>query len=489
MSSGEDMGTTSGSATLRLEDVQSFEKSLRGKLLRPEDEGYEEARLVWNGVIDRRPALIARCADTQDVVQSVNFARDHNLLVAVRGGAHGVAGLATCDGGLVIDLSPMKGIQVDPNARTARAEGGVIWRELDDATQAHGLAAPGGVVSDTGIAGLTLGGGLGWLRNKYGLSCDNLISAEVVTADGRVLRASETENPDLFWGIRGGGGNFGIVTTFEYRLHPVGPEVMVCLVLHPGAKIREALRFFREYTASAPDEVGLVGLRGVVPPHEEVYPTEIHGEPFIAFVGAYIGPVEEGERVLQPLRDFTTPLLDLSGPMPYVELQKIFDEEYPAHELRYYWKSTNLTELSDEIVERIAENAEKPPSPLSTTDLWHNGGAIRRIPEDAMAFSGRHVPFVLTASAGWSDPADDAANIGWSRRFIEEMKPFSDGSRYFNFPGFLEEGEETVRATFKMKYERLVALKDKYDPTNLFSLNQNVRPSGDVRRTEKDRAA
>jgi FAD/FMN-containing dehydrogenase len=489
MSSVEGMGTTGSRTVLPQEDVQSFEKSLRGQLIRPGDEGFEEARLVWNGVIDRRPALIARCADAQDVVQAVKFARTNNLLVAVRGGAHGVAGLATCDGGLVIDLSQMKGIRVDPDTRTARAEGGATWGDLDAATQPFGLATPGGVVSETGIAGLTLGGGLGWLRNKYGLSCDNLVSAEVVTADGRILTASETENSDLFWGIRGGGGNFGIVTAFEYQLHPVGPDLMVCLVFYPAEKIGEALRFFREYTASAPDEVSLVALRGVIPPHEETYPKEIHGAPFVVFVGAYAGPVEEGERVLQPLRDLATPLLDASGPMQYLELQKIFDADYPAHELRYYWKSTHLTELSDEAIERIAENAAKAPSPLCTTDLWHNAGAIRRVPDDATAFGGRNVQYLLTASADWSDPADDEANIEWARRFVREMEQFSDGGRYFNFPGFLEEGEETMRATFKQKYERLVALKDRYDPTNLFSLNQNVRPSGDVRRTEKDRAA
>jgi FAD/FMN-containing dehydrogenase len=488
MPSMDDSGVAPGRDTLPAESIQTFDDSLQGSVIRPGDDRYEEARLVWNGVIDRRPALIARCADVQDVVKSVNFARTHNLLVAVRGGAHGVAGLATCDGGLVIDLSPMKGIQVDPDARTARAEAGVIWGELDAATQAHGLATPGGAVSDTGIAGLTLGGGLGWLRNKYGLSCDNLTSAEVVTADGRILTASETENSDLFWGIRGGGGNFGIVTTFEYRLHPVGPEVMLAFVLYPGEKIREVLRFFREFTASAPDEVGLIALRGIVP-GAEAYPMEIHGKPYIALAGPYVGPVDVGEGVLQPLRDFGASLVDFSGPAPYVEVQKLFDEDYPSHELRYYWKATNLTELSDEMIDRIAEHAERQPSPLSTTDIWHIGGAVRRVSEDAMAYSGRDVAFTVTAEANWSDPADDEANIEWARRMVQDLERFSDGSRYLNFPGFLEEGEETMRATFKRKYERLVALKDRYDPTNLFRLNQNVKPSGAAGREQKDRAA
>lgn len=455
--------------------VAAFASYLRGELIHPEDAAYDSARQVWNGMIDRRPALIARCACVEDVIAAVNFARAHDLLVAVRGGGHQVAGHATCDGGLVIDLSPMKAISVDPEARTARAQGGVIWGELDRATQPYGLATPGGAVSDTGIAGLTLGGGFGWLRNKYGLSCDNLISAEVVTANGRLLKASETENPDLFWGIRGGGGNFGIVTTFEYQLHPVGPEVMFAFVFHHGDHSREALRFCRDFTATAPDEVSLLAVMGTIPPGAENFPEEIHGAPFILFAACYAGPAEEGERVLQPLRDFSTPLVDFSDRMPYVEVQTVFDEDYPSYALRYYWKSIHLPELSDEMIDQIVDHARRQPSVLSTTDLWHNAGAIRRISEDETAYSGRRFPFLLNIEANWPDPQDDEANLAWVRTFIEEMRPFSDGSAYLNFGGFQEEGEAMMRSVYGAKYTRLSALKQKYDPQNLFRLNANIK--------------
>jgi FAD/FMN-containing dehydrogenase len=456
--------------------IREFAASLRGELVLPGATVYDEARAVWNGMIERRPALIARCAGVDDVIASVRFARAHDLLVAVRGGGHHVAGLSTCDDGLVIDLSPMKDIHVDPDGRTARAEGGVRWGELDQATQAHGLATPGGVVSDTGIAGLTLGGGYGWLRNRYGLSCDNLIAAEVVTADGRVLRASETEHSDLFWGIRGGGGNFGVVTSFEYRLHPLGPEVAYCFVFHDADRAVEALRFFRAYTDTAPDEVSIIAFCGMIPPGAEAYPPETHGTPFVAFAGCYAGAPEEGERVLRPLREFATPVLDASGRAPYVDFQKIFDEDYPAHELRYYWKSAFLSGLTDDAIERIAACARRQPSPLSTIDIWHLGGAIRRVSEDAMAFSDRQSPFMVTAEANWVDAADDQANIAWARELVQVMQPFSSGGLYLNFPGFLEDGERSMRAAFGSKFERLAALKQKYDPTNLFRLNQNIQP-------------
>lgn len=472
-------GTRSGPAAPVVDEsaIQAFRARLAGEIVRPGDAGFDDARAVWNGMIDRRPTLVARCASVKDVVESVSFARAHGLLVAVRGGGHNVAGFGTCDGGLVIDLSRLKQIDVDPVRRVARAGGGVRWGELDQATQAHGLATPGGVVSDTGIAGLTLGGGYGWLRNKYGLSCDNLISAEVVTADGRVLTASETENPDLFWGLRGGGGNFGVVTTFEYRLHPVGPEVMFCFVFHSARRAVEVLRFFREYTAHAPDEISVLAFCGIVPPGATAFPEETHGQHYVAFIGAFVGPVEEGERVVRPLRELDAPLVDFSRRMPYVEAQRILDEDYPARTMRYYWKSLNLLDLEDAAIDRIVEHAAKQPSPHSTTDIWHNGGAIRRVADDAMAFSGRHAPYGINPEANWSDPRDDQANVAWVRDFVEAMKPFSDGGRYLNFAGFLEEGESIMRTTFRAKYDRLAEIKRRYDPTNLFRLNQNVKPT------------
>jgi FAD/FMN-containing dehydrogenase len=456
--------------------IRGLESRLQGKLIRPGDADYDEARAVWNGMIDRRPALIVRCASVEDVVAAVNFARENGLLVSVRGGGHNVAGHATNDGGLVIDLSPMKQIEVDAEARTARAQGGVTWGELDAATQVYGLATPGGVFTGTGIAGLTLGGGFGWLRNKYGLSADNLIAAEVVTADGRVITASERENADLLWGLRGGGGNFGVVTTFEYRLHPVGPEVYFVFALHDGSgdKMKQAIQLYRDFSTDAPDEASTIAAAGVIPP-EEWFPAEIHGHPFAFLGGLYAGPVDEGRRVLQPLLDFGTPLVDFSGVKPYVEAQKSFDADYPKGR-RYYWKSLNLMRLDDDVIDRIVRHARQQPSAHSTTDLWHIGGAVKRGSAATSAFHGRHAAFLLSPEANWEHPEDDEANIAWLRAFIADMEEFSDGSRYLNFAGFQEEGDVLVQKAFGPQYERLVALKRKYDPNNLFRLNQNVKP-------------
>jgi FAD/FMN-containing dehydrogenase len=457
--------------------VEELGSSLRGELLRADDAGYEEARSLWNGMMDRKPALIARCAVTADVVKALDFARAHGLLVAVRGGGHGVAGSAVCDGGLVVDLSPMKGIQVDPERRTVRAGGGVTIGELDGQAQRFGLAAPMGVVSETGIAGLTLGGGIGWLRRKYGLSCDNLVSVELVTADGRLLRASETENPALFWGVRGGvGGNFGVVTSFEYRLHPVGPEVMFCFVFHDGNRTEEALRFYREYAEAAPDEVSSFAICGTIP-GEEPFPEDVHGSQYVLFGALYAGGIEEGERIMRPLREFGEPLLDLSGPMPYIEVQSMLDEDYPSGQLRYYWKSLYLNGLDDEAIARIAEHAAGRPSAIATVDVWHMGGAVSRVGGDRSAFGGREAPFLLGAEANWEDPRHDEANISWARGCVEDMRRFSGGAEYLNFPGFSEGGDGTLRATFGDKYGRLVALKNEFDPTNFFRLNQNIKPT------------
>jgi FAD/FMN-containing dehydrogenase len=466
-------GTDSG-----LDDptIEAFKSNLRGELLKPGDAGYEEARRIWNGMIDKRPALIARCKSVADVIASVNFARENKLLIAVRGGGHNVAGTAVAEGGLVIDLSPMKGIRVDLSTRTARAEGGVTLGDLDHETQTFGLATPLGVVSETGIAGLTLNGGLGWLRRKYGLSSDNLVSADVVTVDGRFLTASETENPDLFWGIRGGGGNFGIVTSFEYRLYPVGPEVMVCFVLYPGERAKEVLGFCDEYVAQAPDEVSPLAFLGRVP-EMELFPEKWHGKPYAAILAPYAGEVEEGERVLQPLRDLGDPIADLSGPMPYVEAQKILDEDYPDG-WRYYWKSQNVNSLDDEVIERLIAHAQAAPSDHSTIDVWYQGGAMGRVGAEETAFGDRSVPYLLGIEANWEEPQDDEANVAWARNCVADMRRFSDGGNYLNFPGFLEEGQDLMRDAYGENYERLVALKNEYDPTNLFRMNQNIRPTG-----------
>lgn len=456
---------------------QKLRSNFKGQIINPKDAGYEEARKVWNGMIDKYPTLIVRPTTRMDIVEAINFARVNDLVLSVRGGGHNVAGHATNNNGIVLDLSLMKNIEVDPVKKTARAEGGVTWGELDAATQVYGLATPGGVYSKTGIAGLTLGGGFGHLRNKYGLSCDNLMAAEVVTASGEIVHASADENSELLWGLRGGGGNFGIVTTFEYQLHPVGPDVMMTFALHdtPTAEdMQRAVRFYRDFSLTAPDEVSTLLALGQIPPDEH-FPEELHRKPFTLLSGLYAGPVEEGKKVLQPFLDFTKPLLDFSGVMPYVEAQQMFDEDYPDG-LRYYWKSLNLSELSEDAITHIVEHARRQPSPFSTTDIWHVGGAVSRVSSDASAFHGRHAAFLLSPEANWIDDADDEANLHWLRQFIQEMESFSDGSRYLNFAGFQEEGDEMMRQSFGNQYERLVALKRKYDPDNLFRLNQNIKP-------------
>jgi FAD/FMN-containing dehydrogenase len=456
--------------------VRDWAQGLEGACMQPGDAGYEEARRVWNGMIDRHPALIVRAADVGDVVRAVDFGRAHHLLTAVRGGGHNVAGHATGDGCLVIDLSSMKEVEVDPQSRTVRVAGGATLGDVDPVTQQHGLAIPFGVVSQTGVAGLTLGGGLGWLRSKYGLTVDQLSAAEVVTADGRVVTASERENPDLLWGLRGGGGNFGIVTTFTYRAHPVGPEVFFTAVFHHGERAVEALQRYRAFNASAPDEVSTLASLGIFPEGAEEFPEEVHGLSFVAFIGLYAGPVDEGARAMAPLREMSEPLVDFSGPTTYVQAQQFFDADYPAGELRYYWKSLNLMALSDASIEGIVAHARKQPSPLSTTDLWPLRGAVQRVPDEETAFYGRQADLLLNVEANWERPAADEANVRWARDAVADMETFSDGSRYLNFPGFQEEGDAMMRAAFGPGYERLVALKQAYDPDNFFRLNQNVKP-------------
>ncbi len=458
--------------------LKQFRGRFSGQIIRPGDAAYDEARKVWNGIIDKFPEIIVRPHYPSDVVAAVNFARQENLLVSVRGGGHNVAGHATNNGGIVIDLSTMKKITVDPVKRTVRAEGGVTWGELDQATQVYGLAAPGGVYSKTGIAGLTLGGGFGWLRSKFGLSCDNLIAADLVTADGRQIRASQTENADLLWGLRGGGGNFGVVTAFEFQLHQVGPEVMFAFAFHEvetAERMKAALRHFRDFTAASPDEASTIFAFGVIPPEPELFPVHLHGKRFALMGGLYSGSVHEGRRVLRPLQDFSTPMLDHSGVKPYVEAQQTFDHDYP-NGLRYYWKSINLQQLDEATIEQIVTHAYKQVSPYSTTDLWDIRGAAARGSAETSAFFGREAAFLLNPEANWIDIHDDTANIAWVREFIAAMQPFSDGSRYLNFAGFQEEGDAMMQKAFGPHYARLVALKRRYDPDNVFSLNQNIKP-------------
>lgn len=458
--------------------TDELRQQLRGELILPGDAGYDAARAIWNGIFDRRPALIARCITPADVATCIAYARTTGLPLAVRGGGHNVAGHATVDDGLVIDLSAMNWVEIDAEQQLVHAGGGATIADLDAATQAHGLAVPMGVVSATGIAGLTLGGGYGHLRNRYGLSCDNLAGAEVVTADGRIVTASETENSELLWGLRGGGGNFGVVTRFTFRAHPIGSEMMFTFVFHDGrdGRMNQVLRFFRDFTTTAPDAISLLAACGKFPALPDHFPAELHDVPFVLLCGMYAGSAEEGERAMQPLRDFAKPLLDYSGVIPYVDAQKMFDPDYP-NGMRYYWKSLNLMRLDDTAIDAIVARAQQQPSPFNTTDLWHIGGAVKRVEASASAFHGRHAAYVLNPEANWHDADDDAANIAWVRSFVEAMAPYSDGSRYLNFAGFQEEGNAMMRQSFGPHYARLAALKAKYDPDNLFRRNANIRPS------------
>ena len=416
---------------------------------------------------------MARCTGAADVRAAVRCAREHDLLVAVRGGGHNVAGTAVCDGGLVIDLSPMKGLQVDPAGRTARAQAGLLWGELDRETQASGLAVTGGIISHTGIAGLTLGGGFGWLMRRYGLAADNVLSADVITADGDLLRASAEEHADLFWGLRGGGGNFGVVTSFEYRLHPVGPIVLAGVMLHPAAKAREVLGSYREFLESAPDELTTIVVLRAAPP-APFLPSWVHGRPVVVIGACYAGPVEEGERAVAPLRGLGEPLVDLIRPTPYVAHQAFFDATAP-HGLGYYWKSEYVPSLSDALIDTLAERAWEAPTPESYTILFHLGGAVGRQNPEGSAFEDRQAAHAVNIDAVWSEPARASACIAWTRELWEAVRPYSTGRVYVNFLG--EEGQDRVRAAYgQHKYERLRELKRRHDPMNFFRLNQNIRP-------------
>jgi FAD/FMN-containing dehydrogenase len=452
--------------------VQELRDALRGELISPGDAGYNEARSVWNGMIDRRPALIARCTGTSDVIAAVGFARSEGLTVAVRGGSHNVAGNATCDGGLVIDLSPMKGAQVDEQARTVRAQGGLTWGELDRETQAFGLATTGGLVSSTGIAGFTLGGGIGWLMREHGLACDNLISAVLVTADGQTVRASETENADLLWGLRGGGGNFGVAIEFEFRLHRVS-QVMGGLVAWPAQAGRDVLRYWRDWVRGAPDQLCTMAAFLYAPPLPFV-PPEVQGTPIIAIACLHTDLEGTAEDDLRPLRD-QQPALDVLGPMPYTAIQGMFDDGVPRGS-RNYWRSGYLETLSDEAIDAIVAAADGLPAPLGQLHVHQLGGAMSRVPAGATAFGNRDAGFLANYIGLWLDPSEDEANIAWVRRASDAMEPYGTGARYVNF--LADEGDAGVRSAYDAEtFTRLQNLKARYDPTNFFHLNQNIKPA------------
>ncbi len=446
--------------------VTELASRFSGQLLQPTDAGYEEARKVHNGLVDKRPALIARCRGVADVVDAVKLAHKLNLEVAVRGGGHNVAGRATVDAGLMIDLAPMKGIHVDPHARTVRAQGGVTWAELNRETQLHGLAVTGGVVSSTGIAGLTLGGGLGWLMGKYGLALDNLRAVELVTAEGRVLRASKDEEPDLFWALRGGGGNFGVATSFEYQLYPVGPTITGGLVAHPFERARDVLRFFRDFTASLPDEMTVfAGL---------VHAPDGSGAKLAAMVACHCGAPDIGEAATRPLKQFGSPAVDAIGPMPYSDLNGMLDAGFPKGALNY-WKSSFLARLSDEAIDTMVDCFARCPTPMAQLLLEHFHGAATRVGVSDTAFPHRADGYNFLVLSEWIDPAQSERCIAWARETYAAMQPFMGSGRYVNYLGDDETGDPTA-AAYGPNYRRLKELKKRYDPGNFFHVNQNIRP-------------
>jgi FAD/FMN-containing dehydrogenase len=468
----EIINSNGGKTVISAEDIDALENVLSGSLILAEDANYDEARQIWNGMFDKRPAVIVRCDKTTDVINAVRFAGDRQLLVAVRGGSHNVAGLASCDDGFVIDLSQMRAVMVDPEARTAKVEGGAQLGDIDRETQAYGLIVPIGLVSETGIGGLTLNGGVGWFRRKWGMTCDNLISAELVTAEGELITASKIENQDLFWALRGGGGNFGIVTSFEFQLHPLGPEVMFCFTFYPDSK--DIVQKFREYAQNQPEEVSALSFTGTVP-EDDNFPQKWWHQSFYAVAACYGGSAEVGEGVLQPLRELGTSIVDFSDRLAFTEVQKVLDADYPKGR-NYYWKSVYLQEFSDETIDTILTLNRKAPSHHSTIDIWTMGGALSRVSIDESPLSPREAPYMIGIEANWDDAADSDRNIAWVRECVARLEKFSAPGNYLNFPGFLEEGDELIKDAYGENLKRLAQVKQQYDPDNFFRLNQNIKP-------------
>jgi len=452
--------------------IEQLRERVRGEVITPGDEGYEQVRKVFNAMIDRRPRVVVRCANAGDVMASVDFARENRLDLAVRGGGHSVPGFGTCDDGVVVDLSRMRGVRVDPRTRTARAEGGATWGDFNHATHAFGLATTGGVVSTTGIAGLTLGGGIGHLARGFGLSCDNLVSADVVTADGRFLVASDSENEDLFWAIRGGGGNFGVVTSFEYNLHPV-KDIYGGVMFYELSEAGNVLRFYRDFIADAPEELGAFPAFQIAPPLPFI-PANRQGDTFIAIVACWAGPVDRGERAFKPFHDLAPVVAELVGPMPYPALNSAFDALYPPGQLQHYWKANFVTELTDDAITAHLEHGPKVPVVNSTVHIYPINGACHRVSSEATAFAYRHANFATVIAGMWPDPDQNEANIRWVRDYYEATAPHSEAGGYINF--MAGDDQDRIKDNYKGNYERLVKIKREYDPGNLFHLNQNIRP-------------
>jgi FAD/FMN-containing dehydrogenase len=457
--------------------IDRLRGSVLGEVLTPADPGYDERRAVWNAMIDRRPAVIVRCQGASDVMTAVTFAREHDLPVSIRGGGHNVAGHAVGDGALMVDLSVMRDVRVDAERRRAWVEGGATWREVDRATQAFGLATPGGLISDTGVAGLTLSGGIGWLRSRHGLCIDNLVAADVVTADGRLVHASADEHPDLLWALKGGGGNFGVVTAFEFALHPIGPTVMFAGPVYPIEAGAGPIRFWRDFLADKHDQVGSIVEFSTIP-DDPGYPEVAWGKRVYTIAAAYAGDADQGEALLQPLRELGELVTDFSGQMAYVDMQQLFDTVIPFGQYRNYWKSRYLSGLADDVIDTILEGNASPPSPNTLSSIWKFGGAVERVGAAETAFGDRSMPWMFSIDSIWSAAEDDVRNIAWTRDFWGRLQPHAAKDRiYLNFPGLGEEGEDLVRASYGDNFARLVAIKRRYDPDNRFHFNQNVDPN------------
>ena len=453
--------------------IEELKRQIQGEVLLPGEEAYESARRIWNATIDKRPGAIARCAGTPDVVQAVNFARDNGVLLAIRGGGHNIAGNALCDGGLVIDLSRMKAAKVDAKARRVTIEGGATLADLDAATQAHGLATPVGINSTTGLAGLTLGGGFGWLSRKYGMTIDNLESVEAVTAAGEVVKASAKEHPDLFWALRGGGGNFGVVTRFEYRLHPVGPEVLSGLIVYPMSEAKPVLKQYRDFMKQAPDELTVWTVLRLAPPLPFL-PADAHGKGIAALAVFYAGDPKQGERLIAPLRAFGNPVGEHIGMQPYTAWQQAFDPLLTAG-ARNYWKSHNFTSLPDALFDAVVASLGQLPSPQCEIFFGAIGGATTRQAPDAAAYGHRDALYVMNVHGRWDTAGEDARGIAWAREFFQASAPFASGGAYINFLT-ADEGDR-VRSAYGANYDRLARVKRQYDPGNLFRVNQNIKPA------------
>lgn len=450
---------------------------LDGIALLPGDDGYDNARAVWNAMIDRRPALIVQPLDAADVIGAVRFARDQGLPVAIKGGGHNVAGHGVCDDGLMIDLGCMRGVQVDPEARVARVEGGATWADVDRETQAHGLATPGGLISETGVAGLTLAGGIGWLRSRHGLCIDNLVALDVVTAEGKLVAASADQNADLFWALRGGGGNFGVVTRFTFALHPVGPTVMFNAPIYPVSAGARPIRFWRDFLADKQDRIGSLVEFSTVPESED-FPEAYWGQRCYTIAAVWAGDPDEGEQVMQPMREQGELITDFSGQMAYCDVQQLFDTLFPKGKFRSYWKCHYLAELSDAMIDAALENGVAAPSDNTLSSLWNMGAATQAVPAEATALGDRSMGWMYSLDSVWADPTDDTANIDWTRKAWQATRQHSLENRlYLNFAGHGEDGEALVKDAHGKNYARLAQIKAKYDPDNLFRFNQNIRPA------------